>query len=41
MARKKKVIMSSQDIERALDRIALQILERNLRLAWTPSTNTW
>jgi pyrimidine operon attenuation protein/uracil phosphoribosyltransferase len=32
MARKKKVIMSSQDIERALDRIALQILERNLRL---------
>jgi pyrimidine operon attenuation protein/uracil phosphoribosyltransferase len=32
MARKKKVIMSAQDIERALDRIALQILERNLRM---------
>ena len=32
MARKKKVIMSAQDIERALDRIALQILERNLRV---------
>jgi pyrimidine operon attenuation protein/uracil phosphoribosyltransferase len=32
MARKKKVLMSAQDIERALDRIALQILERNLRL---------
>jgi len=32
MARKKKVIMSAQDIERALDRIALQILERNLRI---------
>jgi len=32
MARKKKVIMSAQDIERALDRIALQILERNLHL---------
>jgi pyrimidine operon attenuation protein/uracil phosphoribosyltransferase len=32
MARKKKVIMSAQDIERALDRIALQILERNLML---------
>ena len=33
MARKKKVIMSAQDIDRALDRIALQILERNLRIA--------
>lgn len=32
MVRKKKVLMSAQDIERALDRIALQILERNLRL---------
>jgi pyrimidine operon attenuation protein/uracil phosphoribosyltransferase len=32
MARKKKVLMSAQDIERALDRITLQILERNLRL---------
>ncbi len=32
MARKKKVIMSAQDIDRALDRIALQILERNLRI---------
>jgi len=32
MARRKKTIMSAQDIERALDRIALQILERNLRL---------
>ena len=32
MPRKKKVIMSAQDIERALDRIALQILERNLRV---------
>jgi pyrimidine operon attenuation protein/uracil phosphoribosyltransferase len=31
MARKKKAIMSAQDIERALDRIALPILERNLR----------
>jgi len=31
MARKKKVIMSAQDIERALDRIALQILEKNLQ----------
>ena len=30
MSRKKKVIMTAQDIERALDRIALQILERNL-----------
>lgn len=29
MARKKKAIMAAQDIERALDRIALQILERN------------
>ena len=32
MVRKKKIIMSAQDIERALDRIALQILERNVRL---------
>lgn len=32
MARKKKVIMSAQDIERALDRIALQILEKNLQV---------
>ena len=32
MVRKKKAIMSAQDIERALDRIALQILERNPRL---------
>lgn len=32
MARKKKMLMSAQDIERALDRIALQILERNLSL---------
>ncbi len=32
MVRKKKLIMSAQDIERALDRIALQILERNLRV---------
>jgi len=31
MARKKKAIMSAQDIERALDRIALQILERNIQ----------
>ena len=31
MARKKKTIMTVQDIERALDRIALQILERNLQ----------
>jgi len=31
MSRKKKVIMTAQDIERALDRIALQILERNLQ----------
>jgi pyrimidine operon attenuation protein/uracil phosphoribosyltransferase len=30
MSRKKKVIMTAQDIERALARIALQILERNL-----------
>jgi len=29
MGPKKKAIMSAQDIERALDRIALQILERN------------
>ena len=32
MTRKKKVIMSAQDIERALDRIALQILEKNLQV---------
>ncbi|MGW8160925.1 MAG: bifunctional pyr operon transcriptional regulator/uracil phosphoribosyltransferase PyrR [Desulfobulbales bacterium] len=32
MRRKKKAIMSAQDIERALDRIALQILERNISL---------
>ena len=32
MARKKKVIMSAQDIGRALDRIALQILEKNPRV---------
>ena len=31
MSRKKKTIMTAQDIERALDRVALQILERNLR----------
>jgi pyrimidine operon attenuation protein/uracil phosphoribosyltransferase len=31
MSRKKKVVMNAQDIERALDRIALQILERNLQ----------
>ena len=31
MSRNKKTILSSQDIERALDRIALQILERNLQ----------
>jgi pyrimidine operon attenuation protein/uracil phosphoribosyltransferase len=31
MSRKKKAIMTAQDIERALDRIALQILERNLQ----------
>jgi len=31
MPRKKKAIMGGQDIERALDRIALQILERNQR----------
>ena len=31
MSRKKKVIMAANDIERALDRIALQILERNLQ----------
>jgi pyrimidine operon attenuation protein/uracil phosphoribosyltransferase len=30
MTRKKKAVMTTQDIERALDRIALQILERNL-----------
>ncbi|MDX2434291.1 MAG: bifunctional pyr operon transcriptional regulator/uracil phosphoribosyltransferase PyrR [Desulfobacterales bacterium] len=30
MSRKKKLIMTAQDIERALARIALQILERNL-----------
>lgn len=32
MSRKKKVIMTAQDIERALARIALQILERNLNI---------
>lgn len=32
MGAKKKTIMSAQDIERALDRIALQILERNPRV---------
>jgi len=32
MVRKKKAIMSAQDIERALDRVALQILERNLQI---------
>jgi pyrimidine operon attenuation protein/uracil phosphoribosyltransferase len=32
MARKKKIIMTAQDIERALDRIALQILEKNIRI---------
>ncbi len=31
MAPSKKTLMSAQDIERALDRIALQILERNPR----------
>ena len=31
MSRKKKTIMVAHDIERALDRIALQILERNLQ----------
>ena len=31
MSRKKKTIMTAQDIERALDRIALQILERNVQ----------
>src|SRR6056300_614109 len=31
MPRKRKVIMTAQDIERALDRIALQILERNIQ----------
>ena len=31
MSRKKKTIMAANDIERALDRIALQILERNLQ----------
>ena len=31
MPRKKKAIMGAQDIERALARVALQILERNLR----------
>ncbi len=29
MARKKKILMSGQDIERSLNRIALQILEKN------------
>jgi len=32
MSRKKKTIMAAQDIERALDRIALQILERNTQV---------
>ena len=31
MPSKKKILMTAQDIERALDRIALQILERNLQ----------
>ena len=31
MSRKRKIIMTAQDIERALDRIALQILKRNIR----------
>lgn len=31
MSPNKKVIMTAQDIERALDRIALQILEKNLQ----------
>jgi len=31
MSRKRKVIMTDQDIKRALDRIALQILERNIQ----------
>jgi pyrimidine operon attenuation protein/uracil phosphoribosyltransferase len=31
MSRKKKTIMAAQDIELALDRIALQILERNIK----------
>ena len=31
MSRKRKAIMTAQDIERALDRIALQILERNIQ----------
>ena len=31
MSPKKKTIMTAQDIERALDRVALQILERNLQ----------
>ena len=31
MSPKKKTIMAAQDIERALDRIALQILERNVQ----------
>ena len=31
MSRKKKTIMTAQDIARALDRVALQILERNLQ----------
>lgn len=32
MGRKKKTIMTVQDIERALDRIVLQILERNFQV---------
>ena len=32
MVRKKKIIMSAQDIERSLDRIALQILEKNMQV---------
>lgn len=32
MSRKKKILMSGQDIERSLNRIALQILEKNQKL---------
>lgn len=32
MSRKKKILMSGQDIERSLNRIALQILEKNHKL---------
>jgi len=32
MSRKKKILMSGQDIERSLNRIALQILEKNNKL---------